>query len=177
MMPLSVPAIIARACCCWWGGKKSMMRLIDSGASTVWSVESTRWPVSAADSAVWTVSSSRISPTRIVSGSWRSTRRSARLKDAVSWPTSRWLMIELRSRCRNSIGSSIVTMCLCIVRFMWSIIAASVVDLPEPVVPVSRMIPRSSSASREMTDGRLSSSTDLMFTGMARMTTETVPRW
>ena len=27
---------------------------------------------------------------------------------------------------------------------MWSIIAASVVDLPEPVVPVSRMIPRSS---------------------------------
>ena len=65
MMPLSVPAIIARACCCWWGGKKSMMRLIDSGASTVWSVESTRWPVSAADRAVWTVSSSRISPTRI----------------------------------------------------------------------------------------------------------------
>ena len=30
---------------------------------------------------------------------------------------------------------------------MWSIIAASVVDLPEPVVPVSRMIPRRSSAS------------------------------
>ena len=29
---------------------------------------------------------------------------------------------------------------------MWSIIAASVVDLPEPVVPVTRMIPRSSSA-------------------------------
>ena len=89
-----------------------MMRLIVSDASTVWSVESTRWPVSAALSAVWTVSSSRISPTRITSGSWRSTRRRARLKDAVSWPTSRWLMIELRSRCRNSIGSSIVTMCL-----------------------------------------------------------------
>ena len=176
-MPLSVPAIIARACCCWCGGKKSMMRLMLSGASTVWSVESTRWPVSAADRAVWTVSSSRISPTRMTSGSWRSTRRSARLKDAVSWPTSRWLMIELRSRCRNSIGSSIVTMCLCIVRFMWSIIAASVVDLPEPVVPVSRTIPRSSSASREMAEGRLSSSTDLMFTGMARITTETVPRW
>ena len=112
-MPFSVPAIIARACCCWCGGKKSMMRLIVSDASTVWSVESTRWPVSAALSAVWTVSSSRISPIRIVSGSWRSTRRSARLNDAVSAPTSRWLMIELRSRCRNSIGSSIVTMCLC----------------------------------------------------------------
>ena len=113
----------------------------------MWSVESTRWPVSAALSAVWTVSSSRISPIRIVSGSWRRTRRRARLNDAVSAPTSRWLMIELRSRCRNSIGSSIVTMCLAIVRFMWSSIAASVVDLPEPVVPVSRMIPRSSSAS------------------------------
>ena len=37
------------------------------------------------------------------------------LEDAVSCPTSRWLTIELRSRCRNSIGSSIVTMCLCIV--------------------------------------------------------------
>ena len=153
-----------------------MMRLTVSGASTVCSVESTRWPVSAADSAVCTVSSSRISPTRITSGSWRSTRRRARLKDAVSWPTSRWLMIELRSRCRNSIGSSIVTMCLCIVRFMWSIIAASVVDLPEPVVPVSRMIPRSSLASEVTASGRPSSSTDLIMTGMARMTIEIEPR-
>jgi hypothetical protein len=50
----SVPASIARACCCWWGGKKSTMRLTVSGASTVWSVENTRWPVSAADSAVLT---------------------------------------------------------------------------------------------------------------------------
>ena len=176
-MPFSVPAIIARACCCWWGGKKSMMRLTVSGASTVCSVESTRWPVSAADSAVWTVSSSRISPTRITSGSWRSTRRRARLKDAVSWPTSRWLMMQLRSRCRNSIGSSIVTMCFCIVRFMWSIIAASVVDLPEPVVPVSRMIPRSSLARSVTASGRPSSSTDLIVKGMARMTTEIEPRW
>src|SRR5215203_3363836 len=145
-----------------------MMRLTVSGASTVCSVESTRWPVSAADSAVWTVSSSRISPTRMTSGSWRSTRRSARLNDAVSCPTSRWLTIELRSGCRNSIGSSIVTMCLCIVRFMWSIIAASVVDLPEPVVPVSRTIPRSSSASCRMTGGSESSSIDLMLTGIAQ---------
>ena len=72
-----------------------MMRLTVSGASTVCSVERTRWPVSAADSAVCTVSSSRISPTRITSGSWRSTRRRARLKDAVSWPTSRWLMMRV----------------------------------------------------------------------------------
>ena len=55
-----------------------MIRLIVSVASRVCSVESTRWPVSAADSAVRTVSSSRISPIRITSGSWRRTRRIAR---------------------------------------------------------------------------------------------------
>ena len=49
---MTVPAIIARAWLCWWGGKKSSIRLIDSVASTVWIVESTRWPVSAAESAV-----------------------------------------------------------------------------------------------------------------------------
>ena len=38
-------------------------------------------------------------------------------------------------------------------RLMWSIIAASVVVLPEPVVPVTRMIPRCSSASLR-DDGR-----------------------
>ncbi len=87
-----------------------MMRLIASAASAVCSVEKTRWPVSAAESAVATVSSSRISPMRITSGSWRRTRRSARSKDPVSVPISRWLMIERLSVCRNSIGSSIVTM-------------------------------------------------------------------
>ena len=133
---------------CWWGGKKSSMRSIDSAASTVWIVESTRWPVSAADIAVCTVSSSRISPIRITSGSWRSTRRRARLKEIVSMPTSRWLITERRSRWTNSIGSSIVTMCAARVELMWSIIAASVVDLPEPVVPVTQHDPRSSSASR-----------------------------
>ena len=71
MTPFTVPAIIERAWLCWWGGKKSSIRLIVSVASTVWIVESTRWPVSAAERAVWTVSSSRISPTRITSGSWR----------------------------------------------------------------------------------------------------------
>ena len=109
--PFSVPASIARIWPSMCGGKKSMMRLTVSAASTVWTVDSTRWPVSAALSAVWTVSSSRISPIRMTSGSWRRTRRSARLNDSVSWPTSRWLMIDFLSTCRNSIGSSIVTMC------------------------------------------------------------------
>ena len=45
-------------------------------ASLVCSVESTRWPVSAAVSAVAMVSASRISPTRITSGVWRMMLRS-----------------------------------------------------------------------------------------------------
>jgi hypothetical protein len=99
------------------------------------------------------------------------------LERAGVLPTSRWLMIDFLSRCRNSIGSSIVTMCLDPVSFISSIIAASVVDLPEPVVPVTRMIPRSSWASSLMTGGRLSSSIVRMLNGIERQTTEIEPRW
>jgi len=53
----------------------------------------------------------------------------------------------------------------------------SVVDLPEPVVPVSSTIPRSSSARSRMTGGRLRSSIVRMLIGIARMTSETEPRW
>ena len=87
-------------------------------------------------------------------------------------PTSRWLMSERLSTCRNSIGSSIVTMWRARVELMWSIIAASVVDLPEPVVPVSRTMPRSSSASSRMTGGSASSSIVRMRAGIARMTSD-----
>ena len=59
---------------------------------------------------------------------------------------------------------------------MWSIIDASVVDLPEPVVPVSRISPRSSSAISEITGGSSSSSTVLIWKGMARQTSDTDPR-
>ncbi len=90
-------------------------------------------------------------------------------------PTSRWLMTERLSLCTNSIGSSIVTMCLLIVTLMWSIIAASVVDLPEPVVPVSRMIPRSSSARSRTTEGSASSSMLEILAGMARQASEMSP--
>ena len=86
-------------------------------------------------------------------------------------------MIELLSRWRNSTGSSIVTMCLRAVVLIRSIIAASVVDLPEPVVPVRRMIPRSSSASSLITGGSSSSSTVLIVNGIARQTIEIDPRW
>ena len=59
---------------------------------------------------------------------------------------------------------------------MWSIIAASVVDLPEPVVPVTRMIPRCSSASLVTTGGRPRSSTERISKGIARQTIEIEPR-
>src|SRR6266478_1717709 len=48
-----------------------------SVASRVCKVEKTKWPVSAASSAVEIVSRSRISPTRMTSGSWRKAARKA----------------------------------------------------------------------------------------------------
>src|SRR6266487_1665825 len=49
----------------------STMRVMVDGASLVCSVESTRWPVSAALIAIEPVSRSRISPTMMMFGSWR----------------------------------------------------------------------------------------------------------
>ena len=86
-----------------------MTRSIVVGALCVCSVAKTRCPVSAAVRAVATVSRSRISPTRITSGSWRSAARSARANDIVSNPISRWFNTERLSRNVYSIGSSIVT--------------------------------------------------------------------
>ena len=48
-----------------------------SGALLVWSVLSTRWPVSEASTARAAVSASRISPTMMTSGSARSMARRA----------------------------------------------------------------------------------------------------
>ena len=88
-----------------------MTRSIVCGALCVCSVAKTRWPVSAAVSAVEIVSRSRISPTRITSGSWRSAARRPSANVVASEPISRWLTMQRRCRCRNSIGSSIVRMC------------------------------------------------------------------
>ena len=63
------------------------------------------------------------------------------------------------------------------VELMWSIIAARVVDLPEPVVPVRRMIPRGSSARVRITSGRPRSSIVRTWYGIARQAMETWPRW
>jgi hypothetical protein len=61
----------------------SRSRVTAPAESFVWSVEKTRWPVSAAWIAISAVSPSRISPTRITSGSCRSTDRRPAAK--VSW--------------------------------------------------------------------------------------------
>ena len=119
-------------------------------AEEVCSVPNTRWPVSAPDSARRMVSRSRISPTRITSGSSRSALRSALENDSVCGPTSRWLIRHFFDSCTNSIGSSMVRMWPCSFSLMWLTIAASVVDLPEPVGPVTSTMPRGWSAiSRE----------------------------
>ncbi len=61
-------------------------------------------------SAMSMVSVSRISPTRMMSGSWRSAARSATLNPGVSMPISRWLIELFLFLCMNSIGSSMVRM-------------------------------------------------------------------
>ena len=84
-----------------------MRRLIVEGASFVWSVESTRWPVSAALTAISAVSKSRISPTRMMFGSCRRNERSAAAKFRPIWSFIwTWLMPGRL----NSTGSSAVMM-------------------------------------------------------------------
>ena len=87
----------------------STRRVIALAASLVCRVAKTRWPVSEAWIAISAVSRSRISPTRITLGSWRSTERRplAKLRPIFGltsiWPTpASWI----------STGSSIVMMFL-----------------------------------------------------------------
>ena len=79
-------------------------------------------------------------------------------KDRVSTAISRWLTIARLSRCRNSIGFSMVMTCAERVAFTCSSSAASVVLLPLPVGPVTSTRPRSSSAMAFSTGGSPSSS-------------------
>ena len=71
-----------------------MMRSTVCAVDWVCSVAKTRWPVSAAVSAVEIVSRSRISPTRITSGSSRRAARRPSAKSVASAPTSRWLTMQ-----------------------------------------------------------------------------------
>ncbi len=71
----------------------SIRRVSADGASFVWSVENTRWPVSDAWIAISAVSLSRISPTRMMLGAWRSMARRMRWKSSpMRCLTSHWLM-------------------------------------------------------------------------------------
>src|SRR6267142_1737469 len=119
---------------------------------------------------------SRISPIRITSGACRSTWRNAALNDRVSFPTSRCEMLARLSRCRNSIGSSIVMMFTRRLVLMWLIIAASAVDFPDPVTPVTSPSPRGRNPSSSSTAGRFRSRIVLTSYGMARNANATVPR-
>ena len=58
-----------------------------------WTVVKTRWPVSADWMAIWAVSGSRISPTMILSGSWRRMDRRPRAKVSPFFSfTGIWVM-------------------------------------------------------------------------------------
>ena len=85
----------------------SFSRVIAAGASFVCSVESTKWPVSAASIEMRAVSPSRISPTMITSGSERTIERSAVAK--VS-PARGLICTWLTPPSRYSTGSSTVMM-------------------------------------------------------------------
>ncbi len=85
-------------------------------------------------------SRSRISPTRRTSGSSRRAERSARSKEGLSRPISRWLTAERLCSCTYSTGSSIVRMCSARVSLMRAMMDARVVDLPEPVGPVAARV-------------------------------------
>ena len=160
----------SRTCWCSSTGKNDTTRRSVVTTSLVWIEENTAWPVSAAFSAVSTVSASRISPTMITSGSWRRAARSAAGKLGVSVPISRCVMIECSCVKMNSTGSSIVTILHFSARLIsWSIVA-SVVDLPIPVAPVTSTSPRCTDAIVRSTEGRFSSSKDLIESGTTRST-------
>ena len=109
----------------------SFRRVSAPGASFVCSVESTRWPVSAASIEICAVSPSRISPTMTTSGSERRIERSA---VANVRPARRLICTWLIPSSRYSTGSSTVMM-LISGRLISASAAYSVVDLPEPVGP------------------------------------------
>src|ERR1035438_5504281 len=69
-----------------------------------------------------------------------------------------------------------VTMCSARDEFTRSTIAASVVDLPEPVTPVTSTSPRGMSQICSTTLGRNSSSSARILVGMTRSTSPTLPR-
>ena len=68
-------------------------------------------------------------------------------------------------------------MCSERVALMWSMSEASVVDLPEPVGPVTRTSPRGLSASASMCCGSPSSESDRISVGIIRKAAPRAERW
>ena len=177
MIALSTAASWMRICFCWWGGNTAMMRLIVSVASRVWRVEKHEVAgLGGEQGGLDRLVVAHLADQDDVRVLPQAPSAAPPTKLRVSTSTSRWLMIAFLSRCRNSIGSSIVTMWQFRVLLMWSIIAASVVDLPDPVVPVTSTRPRSSSAIRSSTGGSSSSRMARMRAGISRSTRPTEPR-
>ncbi len=79
--------------------------------------------------------------------------------------------------CRNSIGSSIVMMCSSRVWLIESIIAASEVDLPAPMGPVTSTKPRGLRVNSWTDAGRPSSSMEVKPKGIRRKAAPIAPRW
>ena len=115
----------------------SVRRVTALGASLVCRVESTRWPVSDASMAICAVSRSRISPSSTTSGSDRRMLRSALANVRPAFGlTCTWLMPAMR----YSTGSSTVMTLISGFATACSVVYR-VVDFPEPVGPVTRIMP------------------------------------
>ncbi len=97
---------------------RSTRRITVSTASEVCSVVSTRWPVRLACKAICAVSGSRISPTRMTSGSCR---RMARRPEAKVKPWRTLVCPWVISGNSTSMGSSSVTTLRSAVFINWSI--------------------------------------------------------
>ncbi|EER59291.1 hypothetical protein AcdelDRAFT_3137 [Acidovorax delafieldii 2AN] len=117
------------------------------------------------------VSRSRISPIRITSGAWRSAFFSAVCSDCVSLPISRWFTMDFLLRNWYSTGSSIVRMWPVSWLLRLSIIDASVVLLPEPVAPTTRIRPRFSRIRSPRMGGRFRVAKSGICCVMKRITT------
>ena len=135
-------------------------------------------PVSEAVIASEIVSRSRISPTRMTSGSSRSAALSARANEAVWCGTCRWFTSASLFWWTNSTGSSTVMMWQGRVSLIRSMSAASVVDFPHPDGPVTRTSPCVSfMMSETVGPGRpISSIVGIVF-GTTRKQASNPPRW
>ncbi len=146
------------------------------GASLVCNVANTKWPVSAMVRAIWIESMSRISPIRRTSGSSRNAERRARSKEGLSRPISRWETADVLWWCTYSTGSSMVRMCAALVSLILSMMDANVVDLPDPVGPVTKTKPRGCSETHVAAAGRPRSSKFGILAGITRRASAVCPR-